>query len=157
MLWSIGAGAGAGAIIGAVVRAGAGAGAGLIEGLPEENAKGAEKTSEVGLGAKEKLEDPEPKTVDPPREKADGDEELPVLGTEKIKPDDEDDTGAVGTMLNGATEEEAAVAGGVEAAAEERLRFGNVAGPDGMEAAVLGGLTAKEPVNRKNCFNLISF
>lgn len=110
----------------------------MIEGLLKVNAKGAEGMSGAGLEANEKLDDPEPKGVDPPREKAEGAEVEPVVGTENMKLDDEDDTGAAGTVLNGAVEEEAAVVGGVEAAAEERVRFGNAAGPDGMEAAVLG-------------------
>lgn len=104
------------------------------------------------MEAKEKLEDPEPKTVDPPSVKAEGPVMLLVVGTEKTKLEDEEDTGAAGTILNGLAERETPMAGGVGAAAEERLRFGNSAGPDGMEAAVFGGLTAKKPVNRKKAF-----
>lgn len=117
-----------------------------MEGV-KENAEGAEGVSEGGLEAKEKPEDPEPKGVGTPREKAEGAEVEHVDGTEKLKPDDDaaDDTGAVGTTLNGAAEEEAEGAGGVEAAAEVRLMFGNVVGADGMEAAILGGWAAKEP------------
>lgn len=144
-LWGVGAGAGDGA---ATVD-------GLMEGV-KENAEGAEGVSEGGLEAKEKPEDPEPKGVDPPREKAEGAEVEHVVGTEKMNEDDDDDTGTVGTMLNGAVEEEATGAGGVEVAAAVRPRFGNVAGADGMEAAILGGWIAKEPVNRKEiCFHLI--
>lgn len=143
-LWGVGTGAGA-------TTAG-----GLTEGV-KENAEGAEGVSEGGLEAKENPEDPEPKGVDPPREKAGGAPGEHVVGTEKMKLDDDDDTGAVGTMLNGAAEEEAAGAGGVETAAEVRPRAGNVTGADVMEAAILGGWVAKEPVNRKEmCFHLIS-
>lgn len=139
-----GVGAGVGAGVG--VGAGAVTTGGLMEGVLKENAESAEGVSEGGLEAKEKGE---PKGVDPPREKAGVAEVAQVDGTVKVKPDADDETGAVGTMLNGAAEEEAAGAGGVDAAAEARPRFGNVAGPDGMEAATLGSWTAKEPVNRK--------
>lgn len=140
MVCGVGAGAG-------VVAAG-----GLMEGVLKENAESAEGVSEGGLEAKEKTEDPEPKGVDPPREKAGVAEVAEVAqvdGTEKVKPDEEEETAAVGTMLNGAAEEEVAGAGGVDAAAEVRPRFENAAGPDGMEAATLGGWTAKEPLNKK--------
>lgn len=128
------------------VRAGAATADGLLEGA-KENAEGAEGVSEGGLEPNEKLEDAEPKGVGAFREKADGAAVAHVVGTEKLKPDDDtaEDTGAAGTMLNGAADEEAAGAGGVEAAAEVRLRFGNAAGADGMEAAILGGWVAKEP------------
>lgn len=142
-----GVGAGVGAGVG--VGAGAVTAGGLMEGVLKENAESAEGVSEGGLEAKEKTEDPEPKGVGPPREKAGVAEVAQVDGTEKVKPDADEETGAAGPMLNGAAEEEAAGAGGVDAAAEARPRFGNVAGPDGMEAATLGGWTAKEPVNRK--------
>lgn len=152
ILWGVGAGAGAGVEAGVGVGAGAGAGAatadGLMEGVLKENADGAEGVSEGGLEAKEKLEDPDPtdpKGVVPPRENTEGAEVAQVDGTEKVKPDDDDDTGTVGTMLNGAAEEEAAGAGGVEAAAEVRPRFANAAGVDGVEAAALGSWVAKEP------------
>lgn len=115
-----------------------------MEGV-KENAEGAEGVSEGGLEAKEKPKDPEPKGVGPPREKAEGaeGEEEHVVGTEKLKPeDDAADTGTAGTMLNGAAEEEAAGAWGVEAAAEVKLRFGKFAGADGMEAAIFGGCVA---------------
>lgn len=117
-----------------------------MEGV-KENAEGAEGVSEGGLEPNEKLEDVEPKDMGAPREKAEGAAVAHVVGTEKLKPDDDTaaDTGAAGTMLNGAAAEEAAGAGGVEAAAEVRLRFGNAAGADGMEAAILGGWVAKEP------------
>lgn len=115
---------------------------GLIEGV-KEKAESAEGVSEGGLEAKEKPEDPEPKGAVTPREKAEGAEVAFVVGTEKMKPDDDDDdTGAVTATLNGAAEEEAA---GAEAAAEVRPRFGNVAGADGVKAAILGGWVAKEP------------
>lgn len=129
-----------------------------MEGV-KENAEGAEGVSEGGLEAKEKPEDPEPKAVDPPREKAKGAAVGHVVGTEKLNDDDDDNPcpPAVGTMLNGAVEEEAVGAGGVEAAADVRPRFGNDAGADVMEAKPLGGCVAKEPANRKEiCFNLIS-
>lgn len=109
----------------------------MIEGLLKVNAKGAEGMSGEGLEANEKLDNPELKVVDPPREKAEGAKVKPVVGTENMNAD-EDDTGGAVTVLNGAVEEEAALARGVIAAAEERLRFGNFAGPGGMEAAVLG-------------------
>lgn len=119
-----------------------------MEGVLKENAEGAEGVSEGGLEAKEKPEDPEPKGVVPPRENTEGAEVAQVDGTEKEKPDDDDDdTGAVGPMLNGAAEEEAAGAGGVEAAAE--VRFAYVVGADGIEAAVLGSWVATGPMNRK--------
>lgn len=132
---------------------------GFMEGV-KENAEGAEGVSEGGLEAKEKPEDPEPKAVDPPREKAEGAAVEHVVGTEKLNDDDDDDNTcppAVGTMLNGAVEEEAVRAGRVEAAADVRPRFGNDAAADVMEAKPLGGCVAKEPANRKEiCFHLIS-
>lgn len=119
-----------------------------MDGVVKENPKGAEGLSEAGLEANEKLEDPEPKGVDPPREKADGAMvDVPVTGTEKVNPTEE--TAAVEPMLKGEAEEEAAGAWRVEAAPEERSRFGNVAGMDGIGAGILGGCVAKEPVNRK--------
>lgn len=139
MLWGVGTGA---TIAG-----------GLMEGV-KENAEGADGVSDGGLEAKEKPEDPDPKGVDPPRENTEGAEVAHVVGTEKLKPDDEadDDGGAAGTMLNGAAAVEAAGGGAGEAAAGVRPRFGNVAGADGMEAAYLGGGAAKEPANRKYIF-----
>lgn len=126
---------------------------GLMEGV-KEKAEGAEGVSEGGFEAKEKPEDPEPKPVDPPMEKAEAAEMEHVVGTEKLNDDDDDtDDGtgppAVGTMLNGALEEEAVGAGGVEVAADVRPRFGNVAGADVLKAAILGGCVSKEPANRK--------
>lgn len=110
--------------------------------MVKENVESAEGMSEAGLEAKLKLEDPKPKGADPPGKKAEEVDVVPVDGTEKVKPDD--DTGAAGIMLNGAAEEEARGAA-VEAAAEERPRFGKDVGPDGMEAAVLVGLVTQDP------------
>ncbi len=126
-----------------------------MEGV-KENAEGAEGVSEGGLEAKEKPEDAEPKGVDSPSEKADVAEVEQVVGTEKVNDEAEDDTGAVGPMLKGAAVKEAAGAGGVEEAAAVRLRFGNVAGADGTDEAILGRWVNEEPVNRnKNYFKLI--
>lgn len=126
-----------GFIVGGVATAmlwGAGAveatGNGLVEGALKENADSAEGVSEGGLEAKEKPEAPEPKIVDPLSEKADGADVAHVEGTENVKLDDD-----IGAMLNGA-EEEATVAGGVEAA-EAGHRVGNAAGPDGIDGAAL--------------------
>lgn len=121
---------------------------GLTEGVLKENAEGAEGVSEGGLGAKEKPEDPEPKGAFAPRENAEGAELTPVDDMEKEKPDvdDDDNEGAVGTMLKGAADEEAAGGGGVKAATGVRERFGNAGGgADEMVATVLGGWVAKEP------------
>lgn len=126
-----------------------------MEGALIENAEGADGVSKGGLEAKEKLEGPDPKGVVPARENtegADGAEVAQVDGTEKVKLDDDDDTGAVGAMLNG--EAEAAGAGGVEAAAGARPRFANAAGAAGVEAAVLGGWVAKKPMNRNETTKL---
>lgn len=127
---------------------GVGAGAATADGLTEGVKENAEGVSEGGgLEAKEKPTDPEPKGVGAAMENGGGAEEAHVVGTEKLKPDDDavDVAGAVGTMLNGAAEEAAAGARGVEAANEVKLRFGNVAGADGKVAASLGGWGAKEP------------
>lgn len=125
---------------------GAGTEAAAADGLMgaglRENAEGADGVSEGGLEANLKPEDPEPKGMAPPMEKAEVEH---VTGTEKVKLADADDTGAVGTMLNEAAEEEEAAAGGVEAAGKEKPRFGNAAGADMVEAAILGGWVTKEP------------
>lgn len=137
---------------------GVGAVAATADGLTEGVKENAEGVSEGGgLEAKEKPTDPEPKGVGAAMENGGGAEEAHVVGTEKLKPDDDavDVAGAVGTMLNGAAEEAAAGARGVEAANEVKLRFGNVAGADGKVAASLGGWGAKEPVNKK--INELSF
>lgn len=133
-----------------------------MEGVLRENAESAEGVSEGGLEANEKLEGPEPKGADPPKENAEGAEGAKVaekvVGIEKVNPDE--DAGAVGTKLNGAAvEEEAAGADMLEAGAEGNPRLGNDAGADGTEAAGLAGWVAKEPANRKkknNNFNLTS-
>lgn len=128
-----------------------------MEGALIENAEGAEGVSEGGL-AKEKLEAPDPKGVVVARENtegADGADVAQVDGTEKVKLDDDDDTGAVGAMLNGAAE--AAGAGRMEAAAEVRPRFANAAGADVVEAAILGGWVAKEPMNRNEMIKTIIY
>lgn len=91
----------------------------------KENAEDAEGVSEGGLEAKEK---PEPKGADPPRENAEGAEVEQVVGIEKVKPDEDDDTGAGGTMLKGAAVEVAATVGGLGAATEVRPRFERAAG-----------------------------
>lgn len=133
----------------------------MTERLLKEKAEGAEGVSEGGFEAKEKPDDPEPKGAEPPREKAEGPEVEQVVGMEKVKPDAADDTGAFGTMLNGAAAEEVAGDGKLEAAAGVRPRLGNAAGADGIEAAILGGWVAKEPVKEqkqtnKDYFYLIS-
>lgn len=133
----------------------------MTERLLKEKAEGAEGVSEGGFEAKEKPDDPEPKGAEPPREKAEGPEVEQVVGMEKVKPDAADDTGAFGTMLNGAAAEEVAGDGELEAAAGVRPRLGNAAGADGIEAAILGGWVAKEPVKEhkqtnKDYFYLIS-
>lgn len=109
----------------------------------KKNAEAAEGASEGGLEAKEKPEDPEPKGV-----AAAGAEVEHVAAAEKLNVED-DDTGppTVGTMLNGAVEEEADRPGRVEAAADVIPRFGNVAGAGVIEAAFLGGWVAKKPVD----------
>lgn len=119
-----------------------------MEGV-KENAEGAEGVSEGGLDAKEKPEDAEPKAVDAPREKAGAD--ALVVGTEKLNDDDEEDTcpPAGGTMLNGAMEEEAVGAAGVAAATDVRPKFEKDVGAGVMEAELLDGCVAKEPVNRE--------
>lgn len=91
-LWGVGDGAGAATADG------------LMEGV-KEKAEGADGVSEGGLEAKEKLDVPEPNGVGPPREKADAPAVEFVVGTEKVKDDDDDDTGAEGAMLNGAADE----------------------------------------------------
>ncbi|TNN83219.1 hypothetical protein EYF80_006552 [Liparis tanakae] len=119
--------------------AGAGAGATTADCLTEGVKENAERVSEGGgLEAKEKPPDPEPKGVGPAMENGGGAEEALVVGTEKLKPEDDavDVAGAVGTMLNAAAEEAAAGARGVEAAAEVKLRFGNAAGADGKARTV---------------------
>lgn len=91
-LWGVGDGAGATTADG------------LMEGV-KEKAEGADGVSEGGLEAKEKLDVPEPNGVGPPREKAEAPAVEFVVGTEKVKDDDDDDTGAEGGMLNGAADE----------------------------------------------------
>lgn len=122
-----------------------------MEGVLRENAESAEGVSEGGLEVNEKLEGPEPKGADPPKENAEGAEGAKVaekvVGIEKVNPDE--DAGAAETKLNGAAgEEEAAGADMLEAGAEGNPRLGNDAGADGTEAG-LAGWVAKEPANRK--------
>lgn len=124
---------------------------GLMEGV-KEKAEGAEGVSDGGFVAKEKLEDAEPKAVDPPREKAEVAVMEHVDGTEKLNDDDDGGPPAGGTILNGAVEEEAAGAGGMEAAADVRPRFGNVAGADVLKAGILGACAPREPANREEIF-----
>lgn len=71
-----------------------------------------------------------------------------MVGTEKVNSDEEDDTGAVGTKLNGTAEEDAAGADEAEET-DARAMFGNAAGADPAEAAALAGWAAEEPVHRK--------
>lgn len=141
------------------VKAGAATAGGLMEGV-KENADAPEGVSEGGLEAKEKPEAPEPNAVDPPRLKAEGAEVEHVVGTGKIDDACVDAaicTPAVGPMLNGAKEEDAAGAAGVGAAADARPRLGNDAGTDVMEDELLLGCVVKEPVDReKICFQLTS-
>ena len=66
-----------------------------------------------------------------------------VVGIEKEKLDEDDDTGAVGTTLKGTVEEAAA------AAAEANPMFGNASGADGTKAASLAGWVEKEPEKKK--------
>lgn len=132
------------------VEAGAANAGGLMEGALKENAEGAAGVSEGGLEVKEKVDDPEPKGADPPRENAEGVEVVEqVVGTEKVKLDVDDDTGAAGTMLNGALEDEGGRAGAVETAADVKPMFGNGTGAAETGAAILAGCVAKEPVRRK--------
>lgn len=116
----------------------------MTERLLKEKAEGAEGVSEGGLEANGK-----PKVAGAPRVKAEGAEVEQVVGTEKVKPAADDDTGALGTTLNGAVIDEVAGAGELETAAGVRPRLGNAAEADGMEAASLGGWVAKAPVNRE--------
>lgn len=118
--------------------AGADATGGLMEVVLKENAEGAVGVSEGGFEAKEKPEDPEPKTAAPPREKVEQ-----VVGIEKVKADEDDDTGAGGMILNGAVEEGAA--GAAEMEGTGAPMFENAAGVGRIEAAILGGWLASEP------------
>lgn len=124
----------------------------MPEGELNENAESADGVSDGGLEANEKPEDPEPKGTDPPKAKAATGAEVveKVDGTEKLKPEKADVTGAVGAMLKGIMEDGAEETGGLGAAAEEaRLMLGKAGGAEGTAAGILAGAVATEPLNRK--------
>lgn len=91
--------------------------------------------------------DPEPKGVADvaPKENADVADVAMVLGTEKAKADEDDDTGAALTKLNGAEEEAT-----VEVAVDMRPRFENVEEAVGKEdGGGFGGWVDNEPVDKE--------
>lgn len=91
--------------------------------------------------------DPEPKGVAEvaPKENADVADVAMVLGTEKAKADEDDDTGAALTKLNGAEEEAT-----VEVAVDMRPRFENVEEAVGKEdGGGFGGWVDNEPVDEE--------